>query len=260
MAKDGMNIVRIFQCAVLVLGLLGFAYGQETQPAPPKTGSPLKVEKKIPVTGSEKVDFIFTRSVLVGRVPNVAYELGRSGTYSVGIGYGFPIGKSLEFKLEPRITWHKLYFAPTAGKWFPSNDSSATLIYEKQRVSYVEVPALIKFKLARNSVDRYKLLVELGFVFGHKLGSTYKSRHMSSVDSLGALVGPRITTKVNRIDDLSPFRYGPMVRIGTNWIAAYGFYRLSDVFLPYRKLNVENLPDRAYPKFGRIEFGLTIAI
>ncbi|MFN8398224.1 MAG: hypothetical protein U0176_26680 [Bacteroidia bacterium] len=255
-----MNIVRFFQCAAVAVALLGTAYGQDTETPKPQNGSPLKVDKKIPVTGSEKLDFIFTRSVLVGRVPNVAYELGRSGTYSLGIGYGFPLGKSLEFKLEPRVTWHKLYFAPTPDKWFPSNDSSATLIYEKQRVSYVEVPALIKFKLARNVQEHYKLLVEMGFVFGHKIGSTSKTRRMSGVDSNNNLVGPKITTKVHRIDDLNPFRFGPMFRIGTNWISAYGFYRLSDVFLPYRKLSIENLPDRAYPKFGRIELGLTIAI
>lgn len=260
MAKDGMNIVRFFQCAAVAVALTGTAFGQDADPPKPQNGSPLKVEKKIPVTGSEKFDFIFTRSVLVGRVPNVAYELGRSGTYSLGIGYGFPLGKSLELKLEPRVTWHKLYFAPTADKWFPTNDSSATLIYEKQRVSYLEVPALIKFKLARNSVDRYKLLLEMGFVFGRRLGSTFKTRSMSGVDANGGLIGPKVTTKVHRIDDLNPFRYGPMVRIGTNWLAVYGFYRLSDVFLHYRKLSIENLPDRAYPKFGRIEVGLSIAI
>jgi hypothetical protein len=220
----------------------------------------LKVDKKIPVTGSEKVDFIFNRSLLVGGIQGVPFEVSRSGTYSVGVGYGIPMGKSLEFKFEPRLLWHKLYFISSTGKWFPSTDTSETLIYEKQRVSYFEVPVALKFKLARNLVDKYKLLIEMGFVFGRRLGSTAKERHWTGVGDDGNLVGPKVTTKTNRIEDLSKYRYGPFARIGTSWISFYGFYRLSDIFRPYRQHDNDDGTSRAYPNFGKVEVGLTIAI
>jgi hypothetical protein len=253
---------KIFLATLLFfLGAIGTAFTQ--------ADAGLKIEKKIPVTGSEKFDFVFTRSVLVGKSVDAPFNASRSGAYSFGIGYGIPIGKSLEFKFEPRVLWHKMYFSNTTDKWFPSSDSSATLVYEKQRISYFEVPVALKFKLARSKVvdektdetkvGKYKFLFEMGFVFGRRLGSTYKTRHYSG-GTLSAPVLPRITVKTNRIDDLAPFRFGPYVRIGTSWLSAYGFYRLSDPFLGYRRFNNGDGSSRAYPNFTKLELGITIAI
>jgi hypothetical protein len=246
---------------LMVLGSTGMAFCQ-TEPG-------LKIEKKIPVTGSEKFDFVFTRSVLVGKTQGVPFNASRSGAYSFGIAYGFPIGKSLELKFEPRVLWHKMYFTNTANKWFPTSDSSATLVFEKQRISYFEVPVAIKFKLARNKyideksdetkVGKYKFLVEMGFVFGRRLGSTFKTRHYSG-GTLNSPVLPKITVKTNRIEDLAPFRFGPYLRIGTSWLSAYGFYRLSDPFLGYRRYNNTDGSSRAYPNFSKIELGVTVAL
>lgn len=229
----------------------------------------LKIDKKIPVTGSEKFDFVFTRSVLVGKTDGVPFNASRSGAYSFGIGYGFPIGKSLELKLEPRVLWHKMYFSNTPDKWFPSSDSSATLVYEKQRISYFEIPVALKFKLARSKyvdeksdeakVGKYKFLFEMGFVFGRRLGSTYKTRHYSG-GTLAAPVLPKVTVKSNRIEDLAPYRFGPYVRIGTSWLSAYGFYRLSDPFLGYRRFGNEDGSSRSYPNFTKLELGITVAL
>jgi hypothetical protein len=50
----------------------------------------LKIDKKIPVTGSEKFDFVFTRSVLVGKTDGVPFNASRSGAYSFGIAIWIP--------------------------------------------------------------------------------------------------------------------------------------------------------------------------
>lgn len=224
----------------------------------------LKVDKKIPVTGSEKFDIVFTRSIPIGKVQGVPYEVTRSGTYSIGMSYGIPMGKSLELKFEPRLLWHKLLFTAAEDKWFPSSDTSETLIYEKQRVSYFEVPVALKFKLARNLLDKYRFLMEMGFVFGRRLGSTSKTRHYSDVDSMGNVLGPKITVKINRIDHLNPFRFGPFLRIGTNWASVYAFYRMSDLFQPNRKFLDPYAPPFAirvpYPHFSKLEIGVTLAL
>jgi hypothetical protein len=256
-----MRKVSFFFLLFLLL-VQGLAFGQVDNAEPaPKDPTPLKVDKKIPVTGSEKFDFIFTRSAIIGKTEGVPFNIARSGTYSFGIGYGIPMGKSLEFKFEPRLLWQKMYFVGNPDKWFPSSDSNATLVFEKQRIAYFEVPVALKFKLARNLLDRYKLLFEVGFVFGRRIGSTYKTRHYTAVDSLtGELLNPKITVKTNHISDLAPFRYGPFLRIGTNWLSAYAFYRISDVFLPYRRYNNEDGTSRPYPNFSKLELGITIAI
>lgn len=222
--------------------------------------SNLKVDKKIPVTGSERFDFVLTRSVLLGRVQGTPYETARSGAFSFGVGYGIPFGKSLELKFEPRVTWHKLYFEPTPGKWFPSADSSVSLIFEKQRVSYAELPVSFKFKLARNLVDRYKLLIEAGFVFGRRIGSVYKQRYSyPAVDSIG-LPAQTVTVKTTRIPDLSLYRFGPFLRFGTNWLSVYGFYRMTEVFDTKETFLEPDGNTRAYPAFPKIEVGVTFAL
>lgn len=221
----------------------------------------IKVDKKIPVSGNENFDFIFTRSVMVGNVDSAAFEATRSGCYSLGIGYGLPIGKTLLLKFEPRVTWFKTYFNRTGtDKWFPSSDTDSTLIYEKQRVAYLEVPVSFKLKLARNNVERYKLLFEAGFVFGARLSGTAKTKHFSSISANGTLQGPKITVKTGGIQDQNRFRYGPFARIGTNWVSLYGFYRMSDVFRTDRQFQLPSGATRAYPSFPRLEVGITFAI
>jgi hypothetical protein len=223
--------------------------------------TPLKVDKKIPVTGNENFDILFTRSVMVGNVDTARFESSRSGAYSIGIGYGLPLGKALLLKFEPRVTWFKLYYAGgTDNKWFPTPDTSATLVYEKTRISYLEVPVSLKFKLARNYTDRYKLLLEAGFVFGKRLTSTFKTRHYTSVDATGNLLGPKITVKTNLVEDVSQIRFGPFVRLGTNWLSIYGFYRMSDIYRSYRKFDLPTGGSTKYPGFPRLEVGVTIAI
>lgn len=198
---------------------------------------------------------------MVGNVDSAAFEATRSGAYSLGIGYGLPLGKTLLLKIEPRVTWFKTYYNRTsATKWFPSNDTAATLIYEKQRIAYLEVPVSFKLKLARNNVERYKLLFEAGFVFGARISGTAKTKHYSSVSASGALLGPKITTKTGGIQDVNNFRYGPFARIGTNWVSLYGFYRMSDVFRGDRQYALPSGGTRAYPSFPRLEVGITFAI
>lgn len=231
------------------------AFGQSTDNAA------IQIDKKIRVTGSEKSDFIFTRSLLVGQVDGVPFDVTRSGAYSLGFGYGFPIGKVFEFKLEPRVLWYKLFFAPSPQKWYPSSDSSNLLIFEKQRITYLELPIGIKFKLARNVVDRYKLLFEGGFSMGVQVFSSSKNRSYASANSNIDGARPKVTTKTNHIIDLADTRFGPYARIGTNWISLYGFYRMTEVFKNGRTYaNPDGLTSRKYPIFPRLEVGISLTI
>jgi hypothetical protein len=246
---------KAFSLSFLLLLLLGGAVKAQDNTA-------VKVKpEKIPVTGSEKIDFIFTRSVLIGSVEGVSYDVSRSGAYSLGVGYGIPIGKVLEIKLEPRALWHKFYFTNVqTDKWFPTSDSSARMVYEKQRYSYVEVPIALKFKLARNIVAKYQMLIETGFSFGYQIGSTYKHRRADYINANGDPAGAKITTKVNHVHDLNRFRYGPYVRLGTKLVSVYGFYRMSEIFRDGATMKLDDGSSRALPLFPKLEIGLSLTI
>jgi hypothetical protein len=236
--------------AMMLFGF-GLSYAQDN--------TAMKINKKLPVSGGEKTDFIFTRSFPVGEMPeSVPLNNSRSGIWSFGISYGFPIGKTVEFKLEPRASWHKMYFKPTPAKTFPTSDVSEELIYEKQRAFYVEVPVGFKFKLARNADDKYKFHLEGGFSFGFNAGSTFKSRREVDLDGNGQFES-KMTTKVHRIQELNSLRYGPYARIGTNWIAIYGFYRMTDIFDPSKKIG-DDTSGTDYPMFPKLELGFSIMI
>lgn len=221
----------------------------------------VRVNDRVPVAGSEKTDFIFSRTFMVGTVDGVDFDQARSGSYSLGFGYGIPIGKTVEIKFEPRATWQKIVFREFSDttKYFPSSATGQDMVYEKLRAFYVEAPIGIKLKLARNAEDKYKLLLEGGFSFGFNAGSTFKTRMKVDADSNPDDNESRATFKVNYIDHLNVLRYGPYGRIGTNWISIYGFYRLSDIFDDTQMFTTPT-GDVAYPKFPTLELGLSIII
>ena len=221
----------------------------------------IKIEDKLPVSSGEKTDITFTRALLIGSADGAPFENARSGVYSVGIGYGIPIGgKVLELKIEPRATWHKLYFEQDTARWFPMRgiDTSVTRVYEKMRAFYIEMPVGLKFKLARNAEDKYKLLIEAGFSIGFNTGSTSKIRNEHDSDGDGTL-DTKQTIKTHSVPDVNRWRYGPYFRFGTNWGSLYGFYRMSELFDPNATFNSEGT-ERSYPAFPQIEIGLSITL
>ena len=242
---------------LLILSILAIVLSG-WMPSYAQDNNAIKINDKLPVSTGEKTDFIFTRSILIGSVAGAPFDVSRSGAYSIGVGYGIPIGKTLEIKLEPRASWHKLYFKPQADKTFPTAGTDSSLIYEKLRAFYVEVPLGLKFKLARNTDDKYKLLLEAGFSFGFNAGSTAKTRRKIDIDGNGTL-DTKVTTKVHDIPELNALRYGPYARIGTNWITFYGFYRLTDIFDPSKKIG-DDISGTAYPAFPQVEIGFSIVL
>jgi hypothetical protein len=134
-------------------------------------------------------------------------------------------------------------------------------VFEKQRFTYLEVPLGLKFKLARNVVDRYRLLLEGGFSMGVRFASMYKRRDLNPAPAANPNFQPKTTTKVNYVEDLNRFRFGPYARIGTNLISLYGFYRMSGIFRHGGKFNnPDGLTTRDYPAFPRLELGISLTI
>ena len=220
-----------------------------------------RVKERIPVAGNERNDVIFSRTFMLGESPDGVFLSGsRTGSSSIGVSIGIPVGKAFEVKFEPRATWLKLYYDPTmdTSKVFPSAITDEDLVFEKQRAFYLEVPIGFRLKLARNSRDNYKFLLEGGFNFGLNLGASSKSRFNVDLDNDGNN-DSFSTIKTNGVNNLELLRYGPYGRIGTNWIQIYGFYRLSDIFESDATFNTTGT-DMNFPAFPALELGFSISL
>jgi hypothetical protein len=219
-----------------------------------------RVKEKIRVTSGEKTDFTFTRTFMIGEPDSlVPFGASRSGAYSLGIGYGIPIGKVLEFKFEPRATWHKTYFKESPGKWFPSSLNDSTLVYEKQRIFYLELPVGLKFKFARNQAAKYQVLLETGFSAGMNFGGALRTRTLIDSDGDGEFDG-RMTSKLTRTGEWNRFRFGPYARFGLRYVSIYGFYRMTSLYRVGRKFNDTPTTSRPYPNFPQLELGISVTI
>jgi hypothetical protein len=238
---------------VAILPVLSWTFVQAQDNVAPR------VEEKVRVTGGEKTDFILTRTLMVTGMDSVPYDIARSGTYTIGVGYGIPIGKVLELKIEPRATWHKLYFKPVSPRWFPNAAVDSSLVYEKHRALYAEIPVGLKLKLARNAVEKYQLLLEGGFSAGINLGSSTKVRRLMPSPNDPDLEIKQ-TVKTNRIWELNPLRWGPYARFGTRYVSLYAFYRMTGLYAPGRKFSDSPTTSRNYPAFPKLEIGLSITI
>ncbi len=250
-----MKTLRTALCAMWAMALSSTLVAQ----APADNEAP-RVKEKIRVTGGEKTDFIFTRTFLAGQADSlVPFGVSRSGAYTVGIGYGFPIGKVLELKLEPRATWHKIYFRPSPDKWFPSALNDSSLVFEKQRIFYLELPVGLKFKMARNAVEKYQVLLETGFSAGVNFGGALRTRTLVDTDQDGTFDG-RVTSKLTRVGEWNRFRFGPYARFGLRYVSIYGFYRMTSLYRPGTKFNDTPTTTRPYPNFPKLEIGISVTI
>ena len=132
-------------------------------------------KKRVPITGGERFDFVFGRGLLVPGLFETSSQEGAtefdapytpswSGSYYVGVGFTFPIGKVFGIKIEPRVNFEKLIFKVNSDKYFPST-SDSTILAEKLRFAYAELPVAFKFNLARNKKEKVVLFMEVGGSF-----------------------------------------------------------------------------------------------
>ncbi len=217
---------------------------------------------KIPITGSERFDVMFGRGILIPMdrelLDTVPFDPARSGSFSLGASFNFPFGKAIAIRLEPRATWHKLHYQDFPEKTFPT-DSNDIYVFEKHKSFYPEVGLGIKVNVYRDEEEKVKLFAEFGGVFGINTGGSYKRRSQVMTSNASRAM---LTEKVNRLDDLEPFRFGFYGRAGTNWGAFQVFYRISDLFDLSKQYNH---PDRgntpvSYPKIPPVEAGLVFLI
>jgi hypothetical protein len=203
------------------------------------------------IRGGERIDFVFTRGLLMrGDLPaTYPMEVGRSGSYSLGVALGLPIGRTLAVRFEPRMTWHSVFYSQTIDKIYPT-PSNGRFVFEKERGFYAELPIGFKLNLVRNDRNRVRLYLEVGAQYGQLLGSVYKRRSFDR-DSLDGSIVNKYTEKFHRISYLNPQRYGLYARMGTKIFAVQFLYRASEIF----KADDETI---VLPDFSNYEIGLSI--
>lgn len=246
---------RFFSLSFFLI-LLGLALSMQAQN---NTARPVPPQKK-PVRGGERFDVIFSRGILFsfGLPDSVPINPSRSGPLSVGFAYNIPLGRITALRIEPMVTWQKITYRKTTEKTFPTADTTSDLILEKQRMFYAELPLAVKFNIRRNADAKVSFYLEGGWLTGYNLASSFKTRR--EIDQPVNPVGTsrtKITEKVQDIEGLESFRYGPFFRLGTRFVAFNFFYRLSHIFdqdATYTRIdNNGNTITGKFPKFYPLE-------
>lgn len=244
---------------------LTWAFVLPAQTASEDTEQPSSnVDSRFNISPGERFDIIFSRMVAFNNTAessDLNYELvpARSGSYSVGFSYGFPFGRTVALRFEPRATWQKFYYVTTEDKNFPSslNDS---LIYEKHRMFYLEAPLGIRLNFVRDSQDKVKFYTEFGTYGGINLGSAIKQRFRSP-NPLDNSLSTRTTVKYHHIPDLEFLRYGFYARVGISWLAFELNYRASNIFDPDATFYPDGgVEAKKYPLFNPWMAGFLITI
>lgn len=252
MIHNPKGIIR-FACVLILFTLTSRTLWGQTS-----DNEAIKVDPIAPITAGEKFDLIFQRNVLLanGMPDSVPVDPTRSGSISLGFSYGIPLGKFLAFKFEPRMTWHTLHFSPTGTKTFPSVGDSL-LVWERQRNTFLETAAGFKLNLVRNAEDKVKLFLEAGAFGGYQLGNWMKVRREAD---LGSNRTVRVTSKYDPVENTQKLRYGLYGRFGTNWIALVVQYRMSDIFRQQGTTYLFPGTTYTYPKFSKLEIGVTVKL
>lgn len=224
-------------------------------------------KEKIPITGNEKFDLMISQTFLiptgVSSRDSFPWDASRSGGLSIGASFNFPLGKIFAFKIEPRMTWHKLSFKNNAVKSFPTDTN--LYVIEKFRGFFLEMPIGFRINLVRNQDEKVKLFTEFGGIVGYNTGGTYK-RRVEDTDGRNLW-----TEKYSNFDQHNPFRYGPYFRLSTNWIGIHAFYRVSDLFQSgavfFDPLGTGKFEDNngtnysfPYPKITPLEIGVFLML
>lgn len=233
---------RIFLLLALIAGLWSLSQPVLAQDSTAVNQPGRDPEARLRIRGGERIDFVFTRGILLrGDLPaQYPMDPGRSGSYSLGMALGLHFGRGLAMRFEPRLTWHNVFYSQTPEKTYPT-DSNGLFLFEKERGFYIEMPIGFKFNLARNTKDKVRLYLELGAQGGILAGSMYKRRSLLAD-------GTKYTEKFHDVPGLNPLRYGFYGRIGTKIFAAHVFYRISEIFL--QEGGGTSLPD-----FHNLELG-----
>ncbi|MCB9233260.1 MAG: outer membrane beta-barrel protein [Bacteroidia bacterium] len=232
----------------------------------PNNTAKLAPKQKIMVSGNEKFDLMVSSTFLIptgiADRDSFPWDASRSGALSLAMSFNFPIGSVVAFKIEPRATWHKLTFRNNVKKVFPSDTNLYAI--ERFRGFYAETPIGFRINLVRNLDEKVKLFAEFGGIIGYNLGGTFKRRVNDDKNR------KLWTEKYHQFDDFNPWRYGPYVRLSTNWIGIHAFYRMSDLYRADRVFwdpagtgKFENNGSNysyAYPKISPLEIGIFLML
>lgn len=201
---------KIFFCLILILPLI--ASSQESSKVTSKTAV-----KRISVGAEIYQDFWLNKPEdMNARAINQG-----AGTFFM---YNVPIGEShLSFAIGAGVSWHNLYSDTRI--W---NIKADTIIFtpivdsmnykkSKMGLTYIDIP--LEFRLKTNN----KIRASVGFKISYLIDAKTKYKGDNEF-------GDQVIIKEKQISQTNKWQFGPLVRIGYDWVHIVCYYDLSTVF------------------------------
>ncbi len=142
--------------------------------------------------------------------------LGRS-PISLAIGVGFS-----SFNIHSRSV---IASDSVGANYFMKLPDSMNIKRNKLSLNYVEVPFELRFRSKPNAKNQ-----SFKFAVGFKVGYMLQSHWKFKGEDLSTAAKDVIKTKSFDINNISPFRFGPTVRVGYGMFNVYAFYSMQGIF------------------------------
>ena len=238
--------------------LQGLALGQEAD-------SP-KVKVNLPTDPPKQFSLVFNRGfALPGPAQDtVPVSSTASGTYFVGAGFRFPLGKknTVGLRATPGLAWTGFGYQQTVDKTFPSIRDSVGFDYtqERHRLFFLEMPLGVYVNLTKDEDNDPLLFLEAGGYIGYLGSASYKIQYRNSA-------GQRVLEKTRDLEQISEpekeferIRYGAYARFGYKWLALYYSVRLTEVFDEFTNpaLRPRNVAGFRNPGMPPMEIGISL--
>ncbi|MEO1451586.1 MAG: outer membrane beta-barrel protein, partial [Bacteroidota bacterium] len=131
-----------------------------------------------------RFNLVFTRGfMLAGSAPDsVPLNGNASGTYRIGGGIKFPLGKKniVGLRLTPAISWTHVQYNQTEAKTFPSIGDSANFSVEKHTMNFADLALSVYINLSRDEDNDRRFFVELGGYGSFLIAANYKTRYTNA--------------------------------------------------------------------------------
>ncbi len=246
---------------------LSLKKGDGSTPTKPKSETAAKDsisprKEKNPLKRGE-VNFIINRafSGASSMSDSVPISGVNSGSLFVGVGYNFNLNNKFALHIQPGINFFKIRYKNTTNAAFPAyNDTTATLSYKRQMLTYAEVPIGVVYTFKRDEKKSKVTYVEAGVFGGIQVAERLRLKYRVP-DNYSLLGNHTEIKKIRNMGYMNPFRYGVYARVGQGFLSFYAAFRLSNVFFNHRRQITDGLIQLyPNPKLFGLEFGFGIVL
>lgn len=246
----------------------GFVANDSLLPKKPKPSDAMTDSLPVPVKKAHfqrgEFNFIINRAFAGASTmsDSVAISSINSGSLFIGTGYNFNLSKKVALHLQPGLNFFKIRYKNNTNKAFPVySDTTASVSYKRQLITYAEVPFGIVYTFKRDEKKSRVSYAELGVFGGIEVSERLRVKY-ETPDNYSSAGSHNEVKKIRNIGYVNPFRYGVYARVGQGFLSFYTAFRMSNVFFNNRKefLDIGGALFTPNPKLFGLELGFGIVL